>query len=113
MSPPPQTGGPFGSAGRSDTKNSDRPYTGVGQKSAALELIGAPRLRGVPHGDVTLSRSAAQTSFEPRVPSPADAMNRLSPSGLSIGQPSGAVEWNPLIDRVKSRLWTDPKDLIS
>src|SRR3954468_2653002 len=90
MSPPPQVGGPFGSAGRSETNNSDRPPIGGGQKSAALELIGAPRLRGSPNGASIEARSAAQMSLPPSVPGRLDAIIRLRPSGVSIGQPSPA-----------------------
>src|SRR3954471_1136906 len=92
MSPPPQGATPLPLSARSETNSSERPYTGVGQKSAAAELIGAPRLRGAFQGDVRLSRSAAQTSLPPRPPGRADAINRLRPSGLSMGQPSGAAE---------------------
>jgi hypothetical protein len=76
------------SPGRSDTKNNDRPITGVGQKSADAVLMGAPRLRGVPQGEPRLERSAAQMSLPPAVPGRFDAMNRLNPSALSMGQPS-------------------------
>src|SRR5918993_6088834 len=92
MSPPPHGVGPVPSPARSDTKNSERPITGVGQKSAAVVLIGAPRLRGSPQGDVRLARSAAQMSLPPNVPARFEAMNRLRPSADSIGQPSAAVE---------------------
>src|SRR5215213_9639162 len=88
MSPPPQGAGPVPSPGRSDTKNSDRPSTGVGQKSADAELMGAPRLRGVPQGEPRLARSAAQMSLPPAVPVRFDAINKLRPSALSMGQPS-------------------------
>jgi hypothetical protein len=88
MSPPPQGVGPVPSPGRSDTKNSDRPSTGVGQKSADALLMGAPRLRGVLQGESRLARSAAQMSLPPAVPGRFDAMSRLRPSALSIGQPS-------------------------
>src|ERR1051325_9872705 len=88
MSPPPQGVGPAPSPGRSDTKNSDRPRTGVGQKSAEDGLMGAPRLRRAPQGDPRSARSAAQTSLPPAVPGRFDAINRLRPSALSMGQPS-------------------------
>src|SRR5690349_6714779 len=88
MSPAPQGVGPVPSPGRSDTNNSDRPSTGVGQKSADVLLMGAPRLRGVPQGMPMLARSAAQMSLPPVVPGRFDASNRLSPSALSMGQPS-------------------------
>src|SRR5690349_24693198 len=88
MSPPPQGVGPVPSPGRSDTKNSERPITGVGQKSADAVLMGAPRLRGAENGAPMLARSAAQMSLPPVVPGRFDAMKRLSPSALSMGQPS-------------------------
>src|SRR5690349_11072261 len=88
MSPPPQGVGPVPSAGRSETKSSDRPCTGVGQKSADAVLMGAPRLRGVPQGSPMLARSAAQISLPPAVPGRFDANNKLSPSAVSMGQPS-------------------------
>ena len=50
--------------------------------------MGAPRLRGVPQGEPRLARSAAQMSLPPAVPGRFDAMNRLRPSALSMGQPS-------------------------
>src|SRR5688572_5943745 len=93
MSPPPQGVGPVPSPARSETKNSQRPMTGVGQKSAALVLIGAPRLRGSDQGDVRLTRSAAQMSLPPNVPARFEAMNRLRPSADSIGQPSALGEF--------------------
>src|SRR5690242_14243164 len=88
MSPPPQGVGPVPSPGRSDTNSSERPYTGVGQKSALGELMGAPRLRGVPQGSPMLARSAAQISLPPVVPGRFDASIKLRPSALSMGQPS-------------------------
>src|SRR5688572_22937646 len=88
MSPPPHGIGPVPSPGRSETNSSDRPSTGVGQKSADAVLMGAPRLRGVLQGEPRLSRSAAQMSLPPAVPGRFDAMNRLRPSALSMGQPS-------------------------
>src|ERR1044071_2060557 len=88
MSPPPQGVGPVPSPGRSDTKNNDRPSTGVGQKSADAVLMGAPRLRGVPRGEPRSARAAAQMSLPPAVPGRFDARNKLRPSALSMGQPS-------------------------
>src|SRR5262245_15177747 len=74
--------------GRSDTKNSHLPPTGVGQKSFAAELTGAPRFCGVPQGASLLTRSATQISLPPEVPGRFDARYRLKPSRDSIGQPS-------------------------
>src|ERR1044071_1754557 len=96
MSPPPQGAVPVPLSGRSETKNSERPYTGVGQKSFATELMGSPRFFGGCHGEVRLSRSDTQMSL-PTLPGTsfgrAEAKNRLSPSADSIGQPSGAAEF--------------------
>ena len=74
------------------TNKSLPPPIGVGQKSSAVELTGAPALTGAPHGAPTLARRATQMSRSVLV-SPAkrgrfDAMYRLSPSGDWIGQPS-------------------------
>ena len=49
------------------TKKSPRPRTGVGQKSLAVELIGAPMFWGAPQGAVGLSRCATQMSRSVRV----------------------------------------------
>src|SRR5262245_29893186 len=86
MSPSPHVPAP----GRVETNISDRPRTGVGQKSATLGmLIGASSLRGASKGELMLARSAAQMSFgsPPRL----DANSRLNPSAVSIGQPSAAA----------------------
>src|ERR1700748_2624176 len=90
MSPPPQGGVPVPLSGRSETKNNERPKTGVGQKSAALELMGSPRFRGTCQGEPTVSRSATQMSLPPAPPGRVDAKRRLNPSGVSMGQPSAA-----------------------
>src|SRR5262245_32426853 len=84
MSPPPQGGVVVPLSTRSETKNRDRPYAGVGQKSAASELMGSPMFQGAP----ILSRSATQMSLPPRPPGRLDANRRLSPSADSMGQPS-------------------------
>src|SRR3569832_1541092 len=96
MSPPPHGAVSVPLSRRSDTKNSERPYTGVGQKSFATEFTGSPRFLGSCHGEVRLSRSATQMSLPTlpgTAPGRAEAKNRLSPSGASMGQPSGADEF--------------------
>src|SRR6186713_1437845 len=92
MSPPPQGGVVVPLSSRSETKNSERPNTGVGQKSAAVELIGLPIFWGSFQGDPRVSRSATQMSLPPAPPGRLDAKSRLNPSGVSIGQPSAAGE---------------------
>src|SRR5690606_2954547 len=59
--------------------------TGVGQRSPAGELTGASSLRGSGQGSPMLARSETQMSFGS---SRLDANSRLSPSAVSIGQPS-------------------------
>src|SRR5215204_2465911 len=73
------------------TKKSPPPVIGVGQKSLAAELIGAPRFTGAPHGAALLARRATQMSMPPSPPGRFEAMYRLRPSGDSIGQPSSAT----------------------
>src|SRR5215216_2088981 len=91
------------------TKNSPPPRIGVGQKSSAVELTGAPRFCGAPQGASFDSRSATQMSMSVLV-SPSkrgrvDAMKRLSPSGAWIGQPSwNAVFNSPLVPGTSSAL---------
>src|SRR5690606_19837613 len=86
---------------RSDTNINDRPRTGVGQKSAVpLRLMGARIGCGVPHGSPIFARSATQILLPSVHPSSvgeagtggADAMKSLSPSAVSIGQPSATSE---------------------
>ena len=89
MSPFPQRSGPV-VAGRSLTKNRERPYTGVGQKSALGELMGAGSSAGGFHGEVRLSRSVTKMSLPPRPDARAEANISDSPSSVSIGQPSRA-----------------------
>src|SRR5690606_10262721 len=90
MSPLPGPAWQVSGPGRSETNSSQRPSIGVGQKSLAAELTGAPRLTGAPKGSSFEARSDAQMSLPPSAPSPARvlAMYRLRPSGDSIGQPS-------------------------
>src|SRR5215212_7389309 len=91
------------------TKNSPSPRIGVGQKSSAVELTGAPRFCGAPQGESFDSLSATQMSISVRV-SPSkrglvDAMNRFNPSGAWIGQPSwNAVFNSPLVPGTSSAL---------
>src|SRR5919106_6573772 len=97
MSDPPQAP----SMARLLTKKSPRPWTGVGQKSLAVELIGEPRFWGAPQGAFTLWRCATQMSRSVRV-SPAkrgllEAIYRLSPSGDWIGQPSSEGVFSSLL----------------
>src|ERR1700752_1370314 len=70
------------------TKNRPPFPTGVGQKSAAVELTGSPRFCGAPHGALVLARVAIQMSSPPFPPGRFEAMYRLRPSGDWIGQPS-------------------------
>src|SRR5829696_9678963 len=106
MSPMPQV---TPGSTRRLTKNSPSPRIGVGQKSSAVELTGAPRFCGAPQGASVDSRSATQMSMSVRV-SPSkrgrvDAMNRLRPSGAWIGQPSwNAVFNSPLVPGTSSAL---------
>src|SRR5215207_865000 len=106
MSPMPQV---TPGSTRRLTKNSPSPRIGVGQKSSAVELTGAPRFCGAPQGASVDSRSATQMSMSVRV-SPSkrgrvDAMNRLRPSGAWIGQPSwNAVFNSPLVPGKSSAL---------
>src|SRR5688500_2784978 len=69
-------------------KNKPPLPTGVGQKSSAAEFTGSPRSCGAPQGEVALDRVATQMSSPPFPPGRFEAMNRLSPSGDWIGQPS-------------------------
>ena len=83
------------------TKKSPSPRIGVGQKSSEVELTGAPRFCGAPHGASFDSRSATQMSMSVRV-SPSkrgrvEAMNRLNPSGAWIGHPSWNAVFNSLL----------------
>src|SRR5215211_571540 len=73
------------------TKKSPPPAIGVGQKSLAAELTGAPTFIGAPHEAALLARRATQMSMPPSPPGRFEAMYRLSPSGDSIGQPSSAM----------------------
>src|SRR6266536_6674925 len=84
MSPLPQLPGPP----RSLTNRSRFPRRGVGQKSFAAELIGAPRFCGAPQRASVLSRVATQMSWPPRPLGLFDAMYRLRPSGDWMGHPS-------------------------
>src|SRR5688572_7134952 len=70
------------------TKNSRLPRAGVGQKSSAPLLTGAPALTGSPQPEVVVSRRAIQMSCPPSPPGRLVAMNKLRPSGERIGQPS-------------------------
>src|SRR5262245_61044984 len=96
MSPPPQGGVVVPLSSRSETKNSERP-TGVGQKSAALELTGSPIFRGSCQGESIVARSETQMSLPPTPFGRVEAKSRLNPSGASMGQPSadGAGRFTP------------------
>jgi hypothetical protein len=82
------------SPGRSETKNRNRPITGVGQKSAHIVLMGSPRFLTSPQGASMLVRSAAQISLAPSEPNRGDAMKIERPSSDSIGQPSACGEFS-------------------
>src|SRR3990170_6391148 len=91
MSPLPGPALQVPSPGRSETKSSQLPLRGVGQKSLNSELIGAPRFSGSDHGDASLVRCATQMSLPPSVPDRVEAIYRLLPLGDSMGQPSAAA----------------------
>src|SRR5262245_44129186 len=96
MSPPPHGAMSVPLSRRSETKKSERPYTGVGQKSDATEFTGSPRFFGGCHGAPRPSRSATQMSLPTLPGTPpgrVEAKKRLSPSGDSMGQPSAAGEF--------------------
>src|SRR3954452_14346373 len=88
MSPEPGPALQVAGPGRSDTKSSQLPFNGVGQKSFAAELIGAPRFTGTDHSARSFLRAATQMSLPPSVPRRLEAMNSCRPLGDSIGQPS-------------------------
>src|SRR4030095_516739 len=88
------------------TKNRLSPRTGVGQKSSAAELTGAPRFWGAPKGASVLLRWATQISSPPSPPGRFEARYRLSPSGDWIGQPSRAgVFRSGLLPAISSTFW--------